>query len=168
MNCCSQCRAWQFLSVTFLNHFPPALQRGRKMHHLPMSLAYLPSISWQALKQISFKLMQLRSSSCLPWSPDSLQESCVTASPGDSLLMVYPSLWQPREIQNQLVTAFSCAMRSNRQRGFPIPTYPPLGAGEEGCREETANQQPVAHPGSLRAPAQAGASMTVPSSSPPC
>jgi len=122
-----------------------------------MSLAHTSSLSWQPLK-VTLKLMlQLGSSSCPPWLPSSSQESHVTASPGDSPLAVYPSLQQPKEIQNQLVTAFSCAMRSIKQKGFPFPTYPPPGAGEEGGREETANLQPVACPHSLGTPPQAGA-----------
>lgn len=59
------------------------------------------------------------------------------------------------------MTAFSCAMRTIKQRGFPFPIYPPLGAGEERCREETANQQPIACPRSRQGPAQTGASMAL-------
>lgn len=132
------------------------------MHHLPMSFTLPYSLSWWPLKQVKFKpMLQLRNSSSLPWSPNTSQETQVTGSPGDSLLQVYPSSWQPKEIQKQLVTAFSCAMSSIKQTGFPLPTYVLLGAGEEGCREETVNQQPVACPSSLQAPAQAGASMAL-------
>lgn len=153
MNWCSQCHAWQFLNEV-PESFPPTLHRGRRMHHLPMSLAYLPSLSWQPLKQINFTLMlQLKSSSCPPWWPNSSQERHITAN-----LPFFVEAWRNPKAA---CDCFLMCHKKHQAKEISLPHISPTGAGEEGCRDKTANQQPVAHPGSLRAPAQAGASVAL-------
>lgn len=115
----------------FLNNFPSLYVEGGKCIMPPnrcvcVFVPFLGSL-W------SRSILTLSSGISPAWLGHITGESnyCLSRSLPNA---TFPSFWQPKEIQKQLVMYCACAMRSTEQKGFPFSTDATL------CLEKDAEQ----------------------------
>lgn len=106
------------------------------MHHPSQCVYVSPSLSWQPLKQINFKLiLQVRSNSCPPWTPNTSQESQVT-----------PYLAFFVAAQRNPKAAWDCFLvchESHQTKGISLPHIFPTGGWRR--RIQRRNCKSAAH-----------------------
>lgn len=106
---------------------PHSPQREENASSLPACVCMSPSLSWQPLKQINFKLMlQFRSNSCPPWLPNTSQESQVIASPGDSSASL-PFLVAAQRNPKAACDCFLVCHERHEAKGISLPHISPTG-----------------------------------------